>query len=209
MITIALPKGRLAQQTVELLKKVSLVDIDISDESRKLVMEDDKSSLRFLMVKPFDVPTYVEYGVADIGVVGKDVLLEMNKRVYELLDLKIGKCFVALAGPKGMSEALLKKPDKTIATKFPNIAKEYFENVRGEDVKIIKLNGSVELAPILGLSDMIVDIVESGRTLKENGLEVYEKLYDISARLIANRASLKLKTQIDDIINRLERMIEE
>ncbi|AEM73501.1 ATP phosphoribosyltransferase [Caldicellulosiruptor acetigenus] len=209
MITIALPKGRLAQQTVELLKKVSLVDIDISDESRKLVMEDDKSSLRFLMVKPFDVPTYVEYGVADIGVVGKDVLLEVNKRVYELLDLKIGKCFVALAGPKGMSEALLKKPDKTIATKFPNIAKEYFENVRGEDVKIIKLNGSVELAPILGLSDMIVDIVESGRTLKENGLEVYEKLYDISARLIANRASLKLKTQIDDIINRLERMIEE
>lgn len=209
MITIALPKGRLAQQTVELLKKVSLVDIDISDKSRKLAMEDDKSSLRFLMVKPFDVPTYVEYGVADIGVVGKDVLLEMNKRVYELLDLKIGKCFVALAGPKGMSEALLKKPDKTIATKFPNIAKEYFENVRGEDVKIIKLNGSVELAPILGLSDMIVDIVESGRTLKENGLEVYEKLYDISARLIANRASLKLKTQIDDIINRLERMIEE
>ncbi|ADQ06976.1 ATP phosphoribosyltransferase [Caldicellulosiruptor hydrothermalis 108] len=209
MITIALPKGRLAQQTVELLKKVSLVDIDISDESRKLVMEDVKNSLRFLMVKPFDVPTYVEYGVADIGVVGKDVLLEMNKKVYELLDLKIGKCFVALAGPKGMSKALLGKPDKTIATKFPNIAKEYFENVRGEDVKIIKLNGSVELAPILGLSDMIVDIVESGRTLKENGLEVYEKLYDISARLIANRASLKLKTQIEDIINRLERMIEE
>ncbi|ACM60577.1 ATP phosphoribosyltransferase [Caldicellulosiruptor bescii] len=209
MITIALPKGRLAQQTVELLKRASLVDIDISEESRKLIIEDTQNSLRFLMVKPFDVPTYVEYGVADVGVVGKDVLLEMNKRVYELLDLKIGKCFVALAGPKGISEALLKKPDKTIATKFPNIAKEYFENVRGEDVKIIKLNGSVELAPILGLSDMIVDIVESGRTLKENGLEVYEKLYDISARLIANRASLKLKTQIDDIINRLERMIEE
>ncbi|WPX07629.1 ATP phosphoribosyltransferase [Anaerocellum danielii] len=209
MITIALPKGRLAQQTVELLKKVSLVDIDISDESRKLVMEDNKNSLRILMVKPFDVPTYVEYGVADIGVVGKDVLLEMNKRVYELLDLKIGKCFVALAGPKGMSKTLLGKPDKTIATKFPNITKEYFENVRGEDVKVIKLNGSVELAPILGLSDMIVDIVESGKTLKENGLEVYEKLYDISARLIANRASLKLKIQIEDIINRLERMIEE
>ncbi|BCS81079.1 ATP phosphoribosyltransferase [Anaerocellum diazotrophicum] len=209
MITIALPKGRLAQQTVELLKKGSLVDIDLSDESRKLVIEDVKNSLRFLMVKPFDVPTYVEYGVADIGVVGKDVLLEMNKRVYELLDLNIGKCFIALAGPKGMGKALLEKHDKIIATKFPNIAKEYFGNVRGEDVKIIKLNGSVELAPILGLSDMIVDIVESGRTLKENGLEVYEKLYDISARLIANRASLKLKTQIEDIINRLERMIEE
>uniref|UniRef100_A0A7C5V4R5 ATP phosphoribosyltransferase n=1 Tax=Caldicellulosiruptor owensensis TaxID=55205 RepID=A0A7C5V4R5_9FIRM len=209
MITIALPKGRLVQQTVELLKRASLVDIDISEESRKLIMEDTQNSLRFLMVKPFDVPTYVEYGVADVGVVGKDVLLEMNKRVYELLDLKIGKCFVALAGPKGMSKLFLEKPDKTIATKFPNIAKEYFENVRGEDVKIIKLNGSVELAPILGLSDMIVDIVESGRTLKENGLEVYEKLYDISARLIANRASLKLKTQIEDIINRLERMVEE
>ncbi|ADQ04816.1 ATP phosphoribosyltransferase [Caldicellulosiruptor owensensis OL] len=209
MITIALPKGRLAQQTVELLKRASLVDIDISEESRKLIMEDTQNSLRFLMVKPFDVPTYVEYGVADVGVVGKDVLLEMNKRVYELLDLKIGKCFVALAGPKGMSKLFLEKPDKTIATKFPNIAKEYFENVRGEDVKIIKLNGSVELAPILGLSDMIVDIVESGRTLKENGLEVYEKLYDISARLIANRASLKLKTQIEDIINRLEGMVEE
>ncbi|ADL42374.1 ATP phosphoribosyltransferase [Caldicellulosiruptor obsidiansis OB47] len=209
MITIALPKGRLAQQTVELLKRASLVDIEISEESRKLIMEDAQNSLRFLMVKPFDVPTYVEYGVADVGVVGKDVLLEMNKRVYELLDLKIGKCFVALAGPKGMSKLFLEKPDKTIATKFPNIAKEYFENVRGEDVKIIKLNGSVELAPILGLSDMIVDIVESGRTLKENGLEVYEKLYDISARLIANRASLKLKTQIEDIINRLERMVEE
>jgi len=209
MITIALPKGRLAQQTVELLKRASLVDIEISEESRKLIMEDAQNSLRFLMVKPFDVPTYVEYGVADVGVVGKDVLLEMNKRVYELLDLKIGKCFVALAGPKGMSKLFLEKPNKTIATKFPNIAKEYFENVRGEDVKIIKLNGSVELAPILGLSDMIVDIVESGRTLKENGLEVYEKLYDISARLIANRASLKLKTQIEDIINRLERMVEE
>lgn len=208
MITIALPKGRLAQQAVELLRKVSLVDIEVSDESRKLVIEDDKGLLRFLMVKPFDVPTYVEYGVADIGVVGKDVLLEMNKKVYELLDLKIGKCFIALAGPKGMSSELLPKPDKTIATKFPNIAKEYFENVRGEEVKIIKLNGSVELAPILGLSDMIVDIVESGKTLKENGLEVYEKLYDISARLIANRASLKLKTQIDEIINRLERVVE-
>lgn len=207
MITFALPKGRLANDTVELFKKASLTLVDIYQDTRKLIIEDEQKNLRFLMVKPFDVPTYVEYGIADVGIVGKDVLLEVNKKVFELLDLKIGKCFIALAGPKGMKERLFKKPEKTIATKFHNITKEYFENVLGEDVEIIKLNGSVELAPLLGLSDMIVDIVESGRTLKENGLEVYEKLYDISARLIINRASLKLKKEIDDIITQLERMI--
>ncbi|WP_045164837.1 ATP phosphoribosyltransferase [Caldicellulosiruptor naganoensis] len=207
MITIALPKGRLAQEAAELFIKSSLTCINIMQETRKLVIEDENNNMRFLMVKPFDVPTYVEYGIADIGIVGKDVLLEQGKKVYELLDLGIGKCFIALAGPKGMKEELLNKPEKTIATKFPNITKEYFENVLDEDVQIIKLNGSVELAPILGLSDMIVDIVESGRTLRENGLEVYEKLYDISARLIINRASLKLKNEIEEIINHLERMI--
>lgn len=207
MITIALPKGRLTEEAIELFQKSSLTSIDISQETRKLVIEDPQSNFRFLMVKPFDVPTYVEYGVADMGIVGKDVLLEVNKKVYELLDLKIGKCFIALAGPKGIKDELLKKPEKIIATKFPNITKEYFENVLGEGVQIIKLNGSVELAPILGLSDMIVDIVESGRTLRENGLEVYEKLYDISARLIINRASLKLKSEIERIINCLERMV--
>lgn len=169
------------------------MDIDIFDESRKLVMEDDKSFLCFFMVKFFDVLIYVEYGVVDIGVVGKDVLFEMNKRVYEFLDLKIGKCFVVLVGFKGMSEVFLKKFDKIIVIKFFNIVKEYFENVRGEDVKIIKFNGLVEFVFILGFLDMIVDIVESGRILKENGFEVYEKFYDISVWFIVNRVSLKLK----------------
>ncbi|WAM34827.1 ATP phosphoribosyltransferase [Caldicellulosiruptor morganii] len=207
MITVALPKGRLAQEAARLFINSSLTTIDIIQETRKLIIEDESSNIRFLMVKPFDVPTYVEYGIADMGIVGKDVLLEQGKKVYELLDLGIGKCFIALAGPKGMKEELLNKSEKTIATKFPNITKEYFENVLGEDVQIIKLNGSVELAPILGLSDMIVDIVESGRTLRENGLEVYEKLYDVSARLIINRASLKLKNKIEVIVNHLERMV--
>ncbi len=190
MITIALPKGRLAQQTVELLKKVSLVDIDISDESRKLVMEDDKSSLRFLMVKPFDVPTYVEYGVADIGVVGMDVLLERNSDVLNLLDLKLGICRVSVAKPK--VKHFNWENGLRVGTKFPNISKKYFE-CKGINVDTIKLEGSVELAPITGISDVIVDIVSSGETLRKNGLEEIEKICDISSYLIMNRTFFKTR----------------
>ncbi len=210
MISMALPKGRLAYKVGELLNNSNLLEMDpkmLDDESRKLIVELKKDQFRALLVKPFDVPTYVEHGVADLGIVGKDVLMEVGKRVYEILDLGIGRCYMALAGPVGEKEKLKNKPSKSIATKYPNITKMYFEEVLGENVTIVKLNGSVELAPILGLTDMIVDIVETGRTLKENGLEVYEKLYDVTAHLIVNRASLKLKPQIEEFIETLERMV--
>ncbi|AEH51103.1 ATP phosphoribosyltransferase [Pseudothermotoga thermarum] len=208
MINIAMPKGRLALKVAQLLEKAGLIEVDlekIDEESRKLVLEFE--GFKLLLVKPFDVPTYVEHGVADVGIVGKDVLMEVGGKVYEILDLKIGKCFIALAGPAGEAEKLKAKPNKSIATKYPNITRMYFEEILSESVSIVKLNGSVELAPVLGLSDMIVDVVETGRTLKENGLEVYEKLYDITARLIVNRASLKLKPEVESLIETIERVV--
>jgi len=172
-INIALPKGRLGEKVYNLLEKIGYGCPAVLENSRKLVFEDEKNRVRYFWVKPSDVAIYVETGVADVGVVGKDILLEQNPDVYELLDLGFGKCRMAVAGKKGEKLPL----DKTVkvATKFPNIAKKYFTS-KSREIDIIKLNGSIELAPILGMSDVIVDIVETGSTLKENDLEVYEDI---------------------------------
>lgn len=190
-INIALPKGRLGEKVYNLLEKIGYGCPAVLENSRKLVFEDEKNGVRYFWVKPSDVAIYVETGVADVGVVGKDILLEQNPDVYELIDLGFGKCRMAVAGKKGEILPL----DKTIkvATKFPNIAKKYFSS-KSREIDIIKLNGSIELAPILGMSDVIVDIVETGSTLRENNLEVYEDIVNISARFIANKTSFRFKT---------------
>lgn len=190
-INIALPKGRLGEKVYNLLEKIGYGCPAVLENSRKLVFEDEKNGVRYFWVKPSDVAIYVETGVADVGVVGKDILLEQNPDIYELLNLGFGKCRMAVAGKKGEMLPL----DKTIkvATKFPNIAKKYFAS-KSREIDIIKLNGSIELAPILGMSDVIVDIVETGSTLRENNLEVYEDIVNISARFIANKTSFRFKT---------------
>lgn len=201
-ITIALSKGRMADLTLELLEKSGIAHNVLKDISRRLVITDAQNGLKFMLVKPSDVPTYVEHGAADLGICGKDILLEQKKDCYVVLDLKFGKCKMVVAGPKDMKDSFLS--NKRVATKFPNIAKDYFRH-KGETVEIIKLNGSVELAPIVGLSEVIVDIVETGTTLKENGLVIIEEIFSSSARLIVNKASLKTKSgRIKDIIAKLK-----
>ena len=192
IINIALPKGRLGEKVYALFEKLGYGCPAVLENSRKLVFEDTKNGVRYFWVKPSDVAIYVETGVADVGVVGKDILLEQNPDVYELLDLGFGKCRMAVAGKKGEMLPL----DKTIkvATKFPGIAKKYFSS-KSREIDIIKLNGSIELAPILGMSDVIVDIVETGSTLKENDLEVYTDIVNISARFISNKTSFRFKTE--------------
>ena len=193
MITIALSKGRLAQKALDLLEAAGY---DVSagrEESRKLILQDEKTGLRFIMAKPADVPTYVEYGAADIGVVGKDTLLEEGRNLYEVIDLGFGACRMCVCGPVSLKGKLDQIPNKRVASKYPNITRAYFEGTKKESVEIIKLNGSVELAPLIGLSEVIVDIVESGRTLKENGLDVLEVVAEISARVVVNRVSMKMK----------------
>ena len=193
MITIALSKGRLAEKALNLLEAAGY---DVSagrEESRKLILEDEKTGLRFIMAKPADVPTYVEYGAADIGVVGKDTLLEEGRNLYEVIDLGFGACRMCVCGPVSLKGKLDQIPNKRVASKYPNITRAYFEGTKKESVEIIKLNGSVELAPLIGLAEVIVDIVESGRTLKENGLDVLEVVADISARVVVNRVSMKMK----------------
>ena len=192
MINIALPKGRLGEKVYNLFESLGYGCPSIRENSRKLVFEDEANSVRYFWVKPSDVAIYVLTGVADVGVVGKDIILEQKPDVYELLDLGFGRCRMAVAGKKGERMST----DKTIrvATKFPNIAKKYFAS-KSREIDIIKLNGSIELAPILGMSDVIVDIVETGTTLKENDLEVYENIVDISARFIANKTGFRFKTE--------------
>ena len=209
MLTIALPKGRLGNQALRLLNKSvdGLDKLDLS--SRKLVLSIPKKSLRFILVKPSDVPTYVEYGAADIGIAGKDSLLEAQSKVYEVLDLGFGKCKMVIAGFPDKKDSWINKAHRRVSTKYPNIAKNYFTSI-GENVEIIRLNGSVELGPIVGLSDVIVDIVESGKTLKENGLVVLEEICDISARLVVNRVSLKTKkNDMTWLIDSIEKVLEE
>ncbi len=197
MYNIALPKGRLADKTCKLLQKLGYIQ-EIEEDSRKLVFEDSKKGIRYFMVKPSDVAIYVEYGVADIGVVGKDILLESKPDVYELLDLEMGKCRVCVAAPNGFTEDM-SRPLR-VATKFVNIAVEYYTKINRE-IEIIKLNGSIELAPLLGMTDVIVDIVETGTTLKENNLSVITEIMPISARLIANKSSYKfLGEQINILV---------
>ena len=193
-ITIALAKGRLAKQTMGILAQIGITCEEMEDkESRKLIFTNEEMGYRFFLAKANDVPTYVEYGAADIGIVGKDTIVEEGRKLYEVLDLDLGKCRMCVAGPESAREALDAGRMIRVATKYPAIAKEYFNNVRHQTVEIIKLNGSIELAPIVGLSEVIVDIVETGSTLRENGLVVLEEIMPLSARMVVNRVSMKMK----------------
>lgn len=206
MLKIALPTGRMGEKAFELFKKINYIPQNIDKNNRKLVLEVKESNLIFYFVKPTDVAIYVENGAADIGVVGKDILLEQNSDVYELFDLKIGKCFVAIAAPKTFKD----NNDKTlnVATKYANITKNYFESI-GRNIRIIKLNGSIEIAPEVKLSDVIVDIVETGNTLRENNLEVIKKITDISSRLIANKSTYQFHINaIQELISNLEKVVD-
>jgi len=191
-ITIAMAKGRIADQAISLLENVGILFSKFDEKSRKLIFTDDEQSIKLIFVKAIDVPTYVELGAADMGVVGKDIVLEDPKDVYELLDLGIGKCKLAVACFSG--EKMIDRPKLTVASKYPSLAKMHFDQ-KGIRTEIIKLNGSVELAPLIGLADCIVDIVETGATLKENGLVVVETIAEVSARLIVNKASYAMKTE--------------
>ena len=209
-LTFALTKGRLAEKTLSLLESVGLTCEEMKDKgSRKLVFVNEEQKLRFFLAKGPDVPTYVEYGAADIGVVGKDTLLEEGRRVYEVLDLGFGKCRMCVCGPESARELLKHHEMIRVASKYPNIVKEYFYNKKNQTVDIIKLNGSVELGPIVGLSDVIVDIVETGGTLRENGLEVLEEVCPLSARMIVNQVSMQMQPErIKDLIARLRGKLE-
>ena len=206
-INIALPKGRLGEKAYAMLKNSGYECPAIEDPGRKLIFENPEKMVRYFWVKPSDVAIYVERGAADLGIVGKDILLEYEPEVYELLDLKMGKCRMAVAGKKDFRDPMGKT--LKVATKFPNITRNYYAG-KCRDIDIIKLNGSIELAPILGLSDVIVDIVETGTTLKENNLAVHEEIVPISARLIANVASYQFKdAQINAIRASLRKQVEE
>ena len=204
-LTVALAKGRLAELAVELFISIGMDCSEMKEKTRKLIFTDEKNKMKFILVKASDVPTYVEYGAADIGIVGKDTLLEESRNLYEMVDLGFGKCKMAVCGPKELKGKLDTMTNLRVASKYPHIAMKYFQDDKGQTIEIIKLNGSVELAPLVGLSDGIVDIVETGSTLKANGLEVIEWVTEISARLIANTASLKLrKAEIEELQKKLE-----
>lgn len=195
-LTFALGKGRLAKQTLELFEKIGITCEEMKDkDSRKLIFTNEELKLRFFLAKGPDVPTYVEYGAADIGVVGKDTILEEGRKVHEVLDLGYGKCKMCVCGYKDAAPLLQHHELIRVATKYPNIAKDYFYNKKHQTVEIIKLNGSIELAPIVGLSEVIVDIVETGSTLKANGLTVLEEICDLSARMVVNQVSLKMEQE--------------
>ena len=195
-LTFALGKGRLAKQTLELFEKIGITCEEMKDkDSRKLIFTNEELKLRFFLAKGPDVPTYVEYGAADIGVVGKDTILEEGRKVHEVLDLGYGKCKMCVCGPESAREKLQHGELIRVASKYPSIAKDYFYNKKFQTVEIIKLNGSVELAPIVGLSEVIVDIVETGSTLKANGLAVLEEICDLSARMVVNQVSLKMEQE--------------
>ena len=209
-LTFALGKGRLANKTLELLEKTGITCEEMKDKnSRKLIFVNEELTLRFFLAKGPDVPTYVEYGAADIGVVGSDTIMEENRRVYEVLDLGFGKCRMCVCGPAQARELLKHHERIRVASKYPNIAKDYFFNKKHQTVDIIKLNGSVELGPIVGLSDVIVDIVETGSTLRENGLEVLEEICPLSARMIVNQVSMQMETErIRSLIQKLKPLCE-
>ena len=199
-LNVALPKGRLGEKVYEMFVKAGF-DCGVVGDSRKLIFENPEKTLRCFWVKPTDAAIYVERGAADIGVAGKDILAEYSPDVYELLDLGVGKCRMAVAAPKGFRDDT--RRTLKVATKFTNVARDYYKSF-GRDIDVIKLNGSIELAPIVGLSDVIVDIVETGKTLKENDLEVTETIFDVSARLIANKSAFRFKNAV---INELSRSL--
>jgi ATP phosphoribosyltransferase len=209
-ITIALAKGRLAELTVDLLEKAGLDIAELREKSRKLIFTDEKNKFKFILVKASDVPTYVEYGAADIGVVGRDTLLEDGKDLYEVIDLGYGACKMAVAGPKELAGKLDGMNHIRVASKYVNIAKNYYQFDKKQSVEIIKLHGSVELAPLVGLSEVIVDIVESGKTLKENGLVVLEEICDLSARFVVNRVSMKMERErILSLVDKIKALLPE
>lgn len=195
-LTFALGKGRLAKTTLSLFEKIGITCEEIHDpNTRKLIFVNEELKLRFFLAKGPDVPTYVEYGAADIGIVGKDTILEEARNIYEVLDLGFGKCRMCICGPESARELLMHHEQIRVATKYPRIAKDYFYNQKHQTVEIIKLNGSIELAPIVGLSEVICDIVETGTTLKENGLTVLEEVCPLSARVVVNQVSMKMENE--------------
>ena len=209
-LTFALGKGRLANQTLELFEKIGITCEEMKEKgSRKLIFTNEDLKLRFFLAKGPDVPTYVEYGAADIGVVGKDTILEEGRKVHEVLDLGYGKCKMCVCGYKEAASLLQNHELIRVATKYPNIAKDYFYNKKHQTVEIIKLNGSIELAPIVGLSEVIVDIVETGSTLRENGLEVLEEVCPLSARMIVNPVSMRMENdRIKELLLRLRSQVQ-
>jgi ATP phosphoribosyltransferase len=208
-LTFALAKGRLAKNAMELLERTGITCEEMKDkETRKLIFVNEELKLKFFLAKAGDVPTYVEYGAADIGVVGKDTILEEGRNILEVLDLNMGKCRMCVCGPKSAEELLQHHELIRVATKYPNIAKDYFYNKKHQTVEIIKLNGSVELGPVVGLSEVIVDIVETGATLRENGLDVLEEICPLSAKMVVNQVSMKMENErIMKLINDLKGVI--
>lgn len=208
-LTIALTKGRLAGKTLDLFDKMGMNFDEVKDkETRKLIFANEELGIRVFLAKGPDVPTYVEYGAADIGISGKDIIMEEGRKIYEVLDLGIGRCRMCVCGPEKARELLRHHEIIRVATKYPNIAKDYFYNKKHQTVDIIKLNGSIELAPIVGLSEVIVDIVETGSTLKENGLSVLEEICPLSARMVVNQVSMKMENErISKLINDLRNVI--
>ena len=209
-LTVALGKGRLAKSAMELFERIGIDCEEMKDkDSRKLIFVNEENKMRFFLSKGPDVPTYVEYGAADIGIVGEDTILEEARNVYEVLDLGFGKCRMCVCGPKEAAEFLKHQELIRVATKYPRIAKNYFYNRKDQTIDIIKLNGSIELAPIVGLSEVIVDIVETGSTLRENGLVVLEEICPLSARVIVNQVSMKMENErITGIITALKEELE-
>ena len=209
-LTFALTKGRLADKTLAMLSELGISCEEMLDKNtRKLIFVNDELKLKFFLSKGPDVPTYVEYGVADIGVVGKDTIMEEGRRAYEVLDLGFGKCRMCVCGPESARDKLEHHEMIKVASKYPRIAKDYFNNRKFQTIDIIKLNGSVELGPIVGLSDVIVDIVETGSTLKENGLTVLEEICPLSARMIVNQVSMKMQNErIQELIDNLRKLTE-
>ena len=208
-LTFALGKGRLAKKTLELFEKIDITCEEIKDpDTRKLIFVNEELKLRFFLAKGPDVPTYVEYGAADIGIVGKDTILEEARNIYEVLDLGFGKCRMCICGPESARDLLQHHEQIRVATKYPRIAKDYFYNKKHQTVEIIKLNGSIELAPIVGLSEVICDIVETGTTLRENGLTVLEEVCPLSARVVVNQVSMKMENErITKLIRDLKTVI--
>ncbi len=208
-LTIALAKGRLANKTLEMFEQFGITCEEMKDKNtRKLLFVNEELKLKFFLAKAGDVPTYVEYGAADIGVVGKDTILEEGRNLLEVVDLDIGKCRMCVCGPKSAEELLKHHEMIRVASKYPHIAKDYFYNKKHQTVEIIKLNGSVELAPIVGLSEVIVDIVETGSTLRENGLEVLEEICPLSARMVVNNVSMKMENErIMNIVQGLKKVL--
>ena len=210
-LTIALAKGRLADKAMEIFEEIGISCDEMKDKaSRKLIFVNEHLGVRFFLAKANDVPTYVEYGAADIGIVGRDTILEEGRKLYEVMDLGVGKCRMCVCGPESARERLEHHELIRVATKYPNIAKDYFYNQKYQTVEIIKLNGSIELAPIVGLSEVIVDIVETGSTLRENGLMVLEEVCSLSARMVVNQVSMKTENErITAIIKKFQAYLKE